>query len=627
MRHPSIARNLPLRLVLVLAALLALLPARADEFGEIAVSADAMYTGTTYHGYGEMRVRIENRSGSKAHTVTVVYPANSYGGGNYLSRVSRSVNVAPNSDEVITLLQPPLPATGDNQVRVEVDGHHEGEIHAPANNHCNFSGYGGSNPRPPTILVSRNFDFDGITRLFSTNRYAATGTPKPSPALYPGGRAGTGRVFYGSTADPNAVETIRAEVPPPEWSDNWLAYTPFDAIALDTADLRALPAPVLDALGNYLAAGGNIFLAGQAAPPAVWGAAGKKIPGAEARYDIGFGSCYVFASQSALENLPDDALTRLHTQLRTAVGYWQSLPTDGTSANNLLPVTKDTKIPTRGIVIVMLLFILAIGPANLIVLGRLKRRTWMLWTIPAISALTTLGVFGYSFVREGFTPDTRISGLTCLDQPGHRATTVGLTAFYCPLTPSGGLQFDPETEATPLVALGYGIHSEAREVDWTQGQHFQHGWIAARVPVHFHIRKSEIRRERLELERAPGGLKIVNGLGATVKQLWLADADGKIYEVTNLPAGQLAGPVAPGGAKVLSHLGVSRLRTDFGLGNSGARTDALKSGLQAYLVPGSYIALLDGNPFIENALGAAASPQRTLSDSLVYGLLDPETTP
>lgn len=623
MRPPPIIRKLTWWLGLVLTTLLAWLPARADDFGDITVSADAMYTGNTYHGYGELRVRIENRSGSKAHAITVAYPANSYGGGNYIKRLSRSVSVAPNSSEVITLLQPPLPATGDNQVRVEVDGRHEGDVRAPANNHCNIQGYG--NPRPPTILVSRKFDFDGITRLFSTNR--AVGPVRsslPPPISYRGGRP---YMPYPGASNPDAVATIRAEVPPPEWSDNWLAYTPFEAIAVDAADLRAMPAPVLAALGSYLAAGGTIFLAGQNVPPAVWGAGAPKKSGDDSPYDLGFGHCYVFSSQSALENFPDDKLYRLHTQLRAAAQYWQSLPTDGNSANALLPVTKDVKIPTRGIVLVMLVFIILIGPLNLIVLSRLKRRTWMLWTIPAISAVTTLGVFAYSLLREGFTPDTRISGITCLDQPGHRATTVGLTAFYCPLTPSGGLRFEPETEATPLVALGYSFHSNAREVDWTQGQHFPHGWIAARVPVHFHIRKSEIRRERLEIESDHGRLKIVNGLGAMVKHLWLADAAGNLYEATNISAGQLVGPIAPGAEHVNNPLGLGRLRTDLGLGNSTARKDDLNRSLAAYLVPGSYIAELDGNPFIENALGTYASPKRTITDALVYGLLDPVETP
>ena len=51
---------------------------------------------------------------------------------------------------------------------------------------------------------------------------------------------------------------------------------------------------------------------------------------------------------------------------------------------------------------------MVIGPVNLIYLNRIKRRTWMLWTIPAISVATTLLVFAYSLLREGITPDARL---------------------------------------------------------------------------------------------------------------------------------------------------------------------------------------------------------------------------
>ena len=52
--------------------------------------------------------------------------------------------------------------------------------------------------------------------------------------------------------------------------------------------------------------------------------------------------------------------------------------------------------------------------------------------------------------------------LLSADQTSHRAATIGGEAFYCPLTPSGGLHFDFGTEATPLVSIGYGSGTAAR---------------------------------------------------------------------------------------------------------------------------------------------------------------------
>src|ERR1035437_2146480 len=62
--------------------LLLCFPARAaEEFGDISVSAAAMFTGNTFHGYGEMRVTLENHSHSKAHVVTLAFPNNAYNNG------------------------------------------------------------------------------------------------------------------------------------------------------------------------------------------------------------------------------------------------------------------------------------------------------------------------------------------------------------------------------------------------------------------------------------------------------------------------------------------------------------------------------------------------------------------
>ncbi len=56
-------------------------------------------------------------------------------------------------------------------------------------------------------------------------------------------------------------------------------------------------------------------------------------------------------------------------------------------ANVKFPVIEDIGIPVKGLFLLMLLFVLAIGPINLMVLARKKRRIWLLWTTPVISLL------------------------------------------------------------------------------------------------------------------------------------------------------------------------------------------------------------------------------------------------
>ena len=713
----------------------------AEELGDVSISAAAMFTGNTFHGYSEIRVTLENRSHLKPHLVTLTFPNRPYNNGNSLGRLARSVKLEPEARAVVSLLQPPLPANGDGQIRVEVDGRHEGEIRAPnANNHCNFNSRGG---RMATVFVSRSLDYDAMERVFHANQGGftaamATGAPDapgtgqrpeswmpdaryhrvaswleldydtPQPVTRisihktqspPGigqitliGVSGTNlvrvpmspgrtsytsrgwideydfapagepvksvRLDFGGAASPlpgidaveitgptgsqwasaarassdnsaaaarytsgrantDSVESLRAESPVSDWSENWLAYTPFDAVVLNAADMNALPSAVLAALGDYLSAGGNVVLSGKIELPAAWHSWQKQNLRDGTAYEIGFGRCFVFNSDTPAI-LDPNSIQFLRATVRDTARYWQILPADSGAANAAMPVVENIKIPTRGIVVVMVAFIIVIGPINIYVLNRRQRRTWMLWTIPAISFATTLIVFAYSLLREGITPDTRIAGLTVIDQASHHATTIGAMAFYCPLTPSGGLHFDYETETTPLVSCGNGPGT-SREVDWTQSQHLQRGWVSARVPAHFHLRKSETRRERLQIINENGKLQVVNGLGAPIKSLWLADENMNVYQAASVAAGQKAGLILSPQSQSAAGSGPNGLLREI---TYVTRTNALAGTAVKFLTPNSYLAVLDGNPFIENALGSASSPKRMKSSAVVFGILE-----
>ena len=712
----------------------------AEEFGDISVEPHAMFTGNTFHGYGEMRVALENRSHTKPHTVTLVYPNNSYNNGNSIGGVSRTVKLPPDAREIISLLQPPLPAQGDGQIRVNIDGRREGEVRAPnANNHCNF-GYSYGRNNQAVVFVSRSLDFDAVGKVFNSGRGGggaftaamAVGAPDATgrgyqpnawmPDVRRGGTAnwleldyatpqiaervsihnamsspsagsvtlvgvsgtnlftaplssgkvtshGSGwvtefnfpatdeavktvKLVFGkappyniavdaveisgtngsqwasdarASSDNSAsagsyapgrpsenVQTLRAESPVSGWSENWLAYTPFDAVMISAADVNALTPGVSGALADYLFAGGNIFVAGKEQLPAAWHTLTQTPSPDGAIYTVGFGNAFAAENFSALDQ---SSLKQIRELVQGTARYWQGLPMDSSAANAVLKVVENLKIPTRGIVVIMLAFIIVIGPVNIFFLSRRKRRTWMLWTIPLISLVTTLLVFAYSLLREGITPDTRIAGLTVLDQSAHHAATIGAEGFYCPLTPSGGLTFESATEATPLVAVGYGSGS-AREVDWTSSQHFTRGWISSRVPAHFHVRKSEPRRERIQVVNENGKLKIVNSLGAPIKSIWFADADMKFYEAHNIAAGEKGGLISAA-QKPSGQNGPSGLLRELGFAANSGSIDAIAKTI----LPNTYIAVLEGNPFIENALGKASSPERTKMSAVVFGIL------
>jgi hypothetical protein len=469
------------------------------------------------------------------------------------------------------------------------------------------STYGGSISVDAVGLVgpdSSGTVWASAARASSEASYSAGGVPHPA----------IGR-------EPNLL--LRAEVPVNEWSETWLSYTPFDGIALNAADLRSMPPAVQNAIWRYTEAGGNLFLLGNAQIPDSWrGASKTALEGGEC-LDAGFGRCFLFATDKVADLKPS-AVKDMTDKIQSAARIWQMTPDEG-SANSSFPVVENVKIPVRGIVFIMLAFVITIGPVNIFFLSRKNRRTWLLWTIPAISFVTSLVVFAYSMFREGVTSDVRIEGFTLLDQGARRATTHGITAFYCPLTPGGGLTFGSETEATPFIEVGDYRRGNSREVDWTQAQHLQRGWVTARVPAHFGLRKSETRRERIQLEPAGAQLSAVNGLGASVRSLWVADQAGRVFTATNIVAGQKAILLQSGDTpKVTQRLGFRALAEQVGFSQLAgfSATNAV-----AYLLPGTYIAELETNPFLENGLGVRAKSARTKSRSVVYGILETSSNP
>jgi hypothetical protein len=236
--------------------------------------------------------------------------------------------------------------------------------------------------------------------------------------------------------------------------------------------------------------------------------------------------------------------------------------------------------------------------------------------------ITCVAVSAYSVLSEGWSGKARTAALTILDESAHQATTIGWSAFYSPLTPGDGLHYGYETELTPQIGSQYSYNrSQAshRSVDWTEGQHLASGWVSARVPAHFRIRKSEVRRERITLNRGQGdSLSVVNGLGVDLRELWLADRDRRIYSVKNLKAGASAVLTLQPNAQ--AHGIVEELRLAFA-GSDWFDLAKWTRSPERLLMPGCYIAATDSSPFIENGLTDVGSRK---NESVIYGIMKAE---
>ncbi|HUA68295.1 MAG TPA: hypothetical protein VMA13_07080, partial [Candidatus Saccharimonadales bacterium] len=160
--------------------------------------------------------------------------------------------------------------------------------------------------------------------------------------------------YTGGSGAPDPMESMRAESPVTEWSENWLAYSPFDCIVLGAGDLSSMSPGVFDAIEDYVQAGGNVVLFGATGPPSAWHSWSKSRMDDGADYKIGFGHCFTFAAEdpSGLDKRTSDTL---RVTARNSAAYWTSLPVDNNAAG-ALPVHGNLTVPVRGIVVTMLAF-------------------------------------------------------------------------------------------------------------------------------------------------------------------------------------------------------------------------------------------------------------------------------
>jgi hypothetical protein len=265
------------------------------------------------------------------------------------------------------------------------------------------------------------------------------------------------------------------------------------------------------------------------------------------------------------------------------------------SFDDYFPIVEDSGVPVRLMIVILIGFVVLAGPVNLVLLHKLKRRTWFLWTLPAISILTSAVVFATALLNEGFTPTVRRDVITILDHQSQQATTVGALGIYAPVAP-GNLEFSAHTEVTPLLSSHGQDPGSNRGINWTKGQLFTGKWIASRVPAHFAVRKSESRKERLSVTWESSTPTVVNSLGTDITYLCLADAQGNIFEATHLRAGQRAKLQRVAGKQTV----INYLNTNFLLSTD---KDTPESEYPKNLTPSTYLARLDDSPFMENPIG------------------------
>jgi len=553
----------------------------SQQFGDISVSPLSFPIIDATHGYAEHRMRIVNKSPDADRTVTVRIPGNVYSYSREgINRLSRTVRISPGAETTVSLFQPHLGLNGSG-ARISIDGREMQEKLRIPSIGSHYNSY--RDPKP-CLLFSRSVNRDTVMDAIKKIR-------KKTYSRY----RSRGEYECAITRPDAGVES---------WSDSWLAYTAFDAIFLKAHDMRIMPAETTRALWKYVECGGVLIVIGSAKPPGYCSSQKDAREGITINY-AGFGE-FITCSVTNEAQLTTSRLNILSSSWEASSLRWHN-QTLFNGPNACFPVIEELNIPIRSILLLMVFFIVLIGPVNMFILAKLNRRIWLLWTVPGISFIFCVIVFIHSLFSEGITPTIRIESYTMLDQAEHQAVSLGIIAYYCPLTPGQGLHFPYEYEVSPIIPMRRRRNQgSSKTIDDTRDQHFKSGWIVSRIPAHFYIRSHEPRRERVEFTRnTDGGITAVNGLGADITRLVVADTKNRIYEARKIKAGasiQMK-PIAKTGAAATGTLTARFIYTN------GSRHENIYNNtkvIQSVLTPETYYAEIESSPFIQEGLSGNA---------------------
>jgi hypothetical protein len=410
---------------------------------------------------------------------------------------------------------------------------------------------------------------------------------------------------------------------------NWLGYTRYDGVLLLDKEWSVLTAESRHALIQYVEAGGTLIVIGKPDLPTSW--LEKGAPQGMKQLNAVFGLALVVPNRGldpeywAVEpnsntETPRGLLLKSLAWTKQGLTFHRPNPW---MLNSSFPVVDSERIPVGILFILLLVFVVLIGPVNLIVLSRLKRRMLILFTIPSISFVTCVLVFGSVILAEGWSGTNRTVGLTVLDHRTNHAITIGWMGLYSPVSPREGLTFQPLTEVLPVVTSEedhrHGRSSSQRsimprQVDWVNNkQHLSSGWIAARIPCHVRFRSvQEISHRVLIQKESDGSYSAVNSLGQDILTLRYADPLRNIHEAQGILRGERASLTM---TKNRAQSDPPALRQHF----SGSWLSEVAPDI--FLQPNSYLAEVNVSPYIENPLERAVN---RLGTSHILGILDNE---
>lgn len=395
------------------------------------------------------------------------------------------------------------------------------------------------------------------------------------------------------------------------WDDlsaDWQAYSSLDAVVLSTANRAALDAH-LEPILAWVRLGGTLLLVGKEGPEELrsvdlledaFGSREQPV-GTEDLFAYGLGrirlvdESFVWSANAWGQACVDAVLDRytFHSDF-SAVMPGRSV---GPDFSGLSPFNE---LPLRGFLAGLMLFVILIGPLNLLLIGRLRRPALLLLSVPALSGLATLGILGYGILQQGLEVRVRDHSLVYLDQGRARVASLTMRDLFAGGFASEGLRPGPGTAVFPIG--DHQDHGPSYRVERSGDAVLLAGdFLPSRQHVRQAIASEAASRLRVEVEGSGGQVVVRNATPEAIDELYYHALDGKWYRVASLAAGaeQVAGTAMFAGSSLEKSL-LDRFRGEH------------------FVPPGAYIARMESNPFLDD-LGL--EPEFEGSESFVIGEL------
>ncbi|MDN5279518.1 MAG: hypothetical protein PWR01_3483, partial [Clostridiales bacterium] len=461
----------------------------------IKVTALPGFTNNGSFGYNFFRVLVSNKS--SAEREIKLYMKTRYSSS--LEYVSRSFRLAVGESRNEALFFPLMDFSSDG-LRVEVDG-------IPLRDKL-FS------------YVSLYRNYYGKKQVLVDNRLS---------------RKEFDAVFAGSGGHSSGVEMSQFEGSNSQLDTNWLSFTQFNALIFYADSIAEMKSQTLKAIFDYLRAGGSMLVLGDFSPPDDFVEYSFKNPAGLPDFKGfagGFGRLFV---------VPEEIMSIVSTATADPFPDLYPDPHERISLRGHSPLPfADSELETvsaKWLMIIIYAFAFVIGPVNVYVLHKLKRKIWVFWTVPVASIMCCGIILGYYIVFESSTLKVKKRSFTLLDEKNNRAITMGCMSVFSSASRPEGFKFGFDTEILPLLPRSYRNNDGGKFILLDENQSLTEGWIRPKIPRYLHLRRVNYRRERLTFEKQNDELTVMNGLGADAQNIYFMNHQGRLFECANLKAG------------------------------------------------------------------------------------------